>query len=50
MKYFILFATVAMVNEIVTMASKPGRMVSYLDWVLPIKLIKPSVTWSCKIT
>ena len=50
MKYFILFSTVAMVNEIVTMASKPGRMVSYLDWILPIKLIKPLVPRSRKIT
>ena len=72
-KYFILFATVAMTIEIVPfshfhsnhcqgdkflqhitsttvfMATKPGRMVSYLDWHPPIKLLNSLVKWLCKI-
>ena len=33
----------------VFMATKPGMMVSYLDWLPPIKLFNPLVMWSYKI-
>ena len=32
------------------MATKPDRIVTYLEWHQPLKLHGPSVTWSCKIT
>ena len=32
------------------MASKLGRMVTYLEKVLPIKLHGPLIAWSSKIT
>ena len=31
------------------MATKPGRVASYLDLPPPIKLLNPLITWSCKI-
>ena len=32
------------------MATKLGRMMTYLDWLLPIKSHDHMITWSCKIT
>ena len=32
------------------MATKPDRMVSYLDWAPPLKLLNLLVAWSYKIT
>ena len=32
------------------MATKFGRMVTYLDDLLPLKSYDPFMTWSCKIT
>ena len=32
------------------MATKPGRMMSYLEWLLLIKSHDHIITWSCKIT
>ena len=34
----------------VPMATKPGRMVTNLEQLLPIMLLYPFVTWSCEIT
>ena len=34
----------------VSMATNLGRMVTYLDGILPIKSHDPLITWSCKIT
>ena len=32
------------------MATKPGKMVTYLEQFPPIKLLDPLVKWLCKIT
>ena len=32
------------------MATKPKRMITYVDGFLPIKSHDPLITWSCKIT
>ena len=32
------------------MATKLGRMITYLDGLLPIKSCGPLITWSCEIT
>ena len=32
------------------MVAKFGNIMNYFDWVPPIKLLNPLVTWSCKIT
>ena len=32
------------------MATKYDRMMTYLKWLLPVKLPEPLVSWSCKIT
>ena len=37
-------------TTVVPMATKFGRTVTYLGGLPPIKLLDPSVTWSCKIT
>ena len=37
-------------NTTVPMATKLGRIVTYLGWLLPIMLPIPLVTWACKIT
>ena len=34
---------------IVAKATKLGRMITYLDGLLPVKTRKPLITWSCKI-
>ena len=37
-------------NTKVPMATKLGRMITYLDWPLPIKSHNPLITWPSKIT
>ena len=34
----------------VSMATKRGRMITYLDGLLPIKSLDSLITWSCEIT
>ena len=34
-------------NNTVPMATKPGRVVTYIKWLQPIDLLDPLVTWSC---
>ena len=34
----------------VPMATKLGKMITYLDWLLLIKSHDPLISWSCKIT
>ena len=36
-------------NTIVPMVTKLGRIVTNLEWLPPIKLFEPLMTWSCKI-
>ena len=31
------------------MATKPGRMMCYIDWLPPMKLLNPLITWSYRI-